>query len=47
MRKADADFELTKYTLYHTLTGVLRDVYCDDLGEYRTCYNGTELYGEI
>ena len=37
------DLQLTTDTLYFALTGKLRGVYCEDLGENWTCYNETAL----
>ena len=41
------DLTLTKYTLYHALTGEIWGVYHEDFGENWPRYNGNTLYMHI
>ena len=42
--KHNSNVELTEYTHYPALTGELRGVSCEDIGETFSRYNGTTLY---
>ena len=44
MAKSESDIRITTDTPYLALTGELWGVYCEDLGENWSRYNGTALY---